>query len=88
MCILRLGENGLKKYRLAKKWEQFKIVLLFMDHPVSAIAIEHLFLFQHFNFRGNFLKRKKCENIEIFQISRSDLRDSSFVALLILHHVI
>ena len=38
MCILRLGENGLKKYRLAKKWEQFKIVLLFMDHPVYAGA--------------------------------------------------
>ena len=34
MCILRLVENGLKKYRLATKWEQFKIVLLFMDHPV------------------------------------------------------
>ena len=34
MCIFRLGENGLIKYRLAKKWEQFKIVLLFMDHPV------------------------------------------------------
>ena len=34
MCILHLGENGLEKYRLAKKWEQFKIVLLFMDHPV------------------------------------------------------
>ena len=34
MCILRLGENGLKKYRLATEWEQFKIVLLFMDHPV------------------------------------------------------
>ena len=34
MCIFRLGENGLKKDRLAKKWEQFKIVLLFMDHPV------------------------------------------------------
>ena len=32
--LLRLGENGLKKYRLAKKWEQFKSVLLFMDHPV------------------------------------------------------
>ena len=35
MCILRLGENGLEKYRLAKTWEQFKIVLLFMDHPVG-----------------------------------------------------
>ena len=34
VCILHLGENGLEKYRLAKKWEQFKIVLLFMDHPV------------------------------------------------------
>ena len=34
MCILPLGENGLEKYRLSKKWEQFKIVLLFMDHPV------------------------------------------------------
>ena len=34
MCILHLGENGLEKYRLAKKWQQFKIVLLFMDHPV------------------------------------------------------
>ena len=34
MCILHLGENGLEKYSLAKKWEQFKIVLLFMDHPV------------------------------------------------------
>ena len=32
--MLRLGENGLKIYRLAMKWEQFKIVLLFMDHPV------------------------------------------------------
>ena len=35
VCILHLGENGLEKYRLAKKWEQFKIVLLFMDHPVN-----------------------------------------------------
>ena len=35
MCILPLGENGLKKYRQSRKWEQFKIVLLFMDHPVS-----------------------------------------------------
>ena len=35
VCILHLGENGLAKYRLAKKWEQFKIVLLFMDHPVG-----------------------------------------------------
>ena len=34
MCILHLGENGLDKYRLAKKLEYFKIVLLFMDHPV------------------------------------------------------
>ena len=34
MCILPLGENGLEKYHLTKKWEQFKIVLLFMDHPV------------------------------------------------------
>ena len=34
VCILHLGENGLEKYGLAKKWEQFKIVLLFMDHPV------------------------------------------------------
>ena len=34
MCILLLGENGLEKYRLSKKWEQFKIVLLFMNHPV------------------------------------------------------
>ena len=25
----------MEKYRLAKKWEQFKIVLLFMDHPVG-----------------------------------------------------
>ena len=38
MCILHLGENGLEKYRLAKKWEQFKIVLLFMDHPVTRPA--------------------------------------------------
>ena len=35
VCILHLGENGLEEYRLAKKWEQFKIVLLFMDHPVA-----------------------------------------------------
>ena len=34
MCILLLGENGLEKYRLSKNWERFKIVLLFMDHPV------------------------------------------------------
>ena len=39
MCILRLGENGLEKYRLAKKWEQFKIVLLFMDHPVGLVRL-------------------------------------------------
>ena len=39
MCTLPLGENGLEKYRLSKKWEQFKIVLLFMDHPV---CISHL----------------------------------------------
>ena len=37
MCILHLGKNGLEKYRLAKKWEQFKIVLLFMDHPLSIV---------------------------------------------------
>ena len=37
MCILHLGKNGLEKYRLAKKWEQFKIVLLFMDHPVPSV---------------------------------------------------
>ena len=36
MCILPLSENGLEKYRLFKKWEQFKILLLFMDHPVFA----------------------------------------------------
>ena len=35
MCIFPLGENGLEKYRLSKKWEQFEIVLLFMDHPVG-----------------------------------------------------
>ena len=29
MCALRWGQNGLEKYRLAKQWEQFKIVLLF-----------------------------------------------------------
>ena len=40
VCILHLGENGLKKYRLAKKWEQFKIVLLFMDHPVYQTLLE------------------------------------------------
>ena len=34
MCILHLGKNELEKYRLAEKWEQFKIVILFMDHPV------------------------------------------------------
>ena len=33
-CILRLGENGMKKHRLAKKWEPLKIVNLLMDHPV------------------------------------------------------
>ena len=38
MCILHLGKNGLDKYRLAKKWEQFKIVLLFMDHPVHKLC--------------------------------------------------
>ena len=32
--MLHLGENGLEKYRLAKKWEQFKIFILVMDHPV------------------------------------------------------
>ena len=37
VCILRLIENGLEKYRLAKKWEQFKIVL-FMDHPVFDVT--------------------------------------------------
>ena len=39
MCILHLGENGLEKYCLVEKWEQFKIVLLFMDHPVPLISI-------------------------------------------------
>ena len=39
MCIIPLGENGLEKYRLSKKWEQFKIVLLFMDHPVQTIYV-------------------------------------------------
>ena len=39
MCILPLGENGLEKYRLSKKWEQFKIVLLFMDHPVVTLKL-------------------------------------------------
>ena len=37
MCILQLCENGLENYRLAKKWELFKIVLLYMDHPVSSV---------------------------------------------------
>ena len=37
VCILHLGDSGLEKYRLAKKWEQFKIVLLFMDHPVCMV---------------------------------------------------
>ena len=37
--LLHLGENGLGKYRLAKKWEQFKIVLLFMDNPVEEHSI-------------------------------------------------
>ena len=36
MCVLRLGENGLGKYGLAKNWEQFKIVHLFMDQPVQS----------------------------------------------------
>ena len=40
VCILHLGKNGLEKYHLAKKWEQFKIVLLFMDHPVCDIFLE------------------------------------------------
>ena len=35
MCVLQLCENGLENYRLAKKWEWFKIVLLYMDHPVD-----------------------------------------------------
>ena len=43
VCILHLGENGLEENRLTKKWEQFKIVLLFMDHPVgSAIPRENM----------------------------------------------
>ena len=41
MCIPHLGENGLEKYRLANKWEQFEIVLLFMDHPVVMPDIPH-----------------------------------------------
>ena len=42
MCILHLGENGLEKYHLDKKWEQFKIVLLFMDHPVATAQCDEL----------------------------------------------
>ena len=54
MCILPLGENGLEKYRLSKKWEQFKIVLLFMDHPVLAIVNDlHLY----------FLFRPYCQHL-------------------------
>ena len=44
LCILHLGEIGLEKYRLAKKWEQFKIVLLFMDHPVCIIMPQYTYL--------------------------------------------
>ena len=39
MCILPLGENGLEKYRLPKKWEQFKIVLL---SKINALALNVL----------------------------------------------
>ena len=42
VCILHLGENGLEEYRLAKKWEQFKIVLLFMDHPVPTMVYSEM----------------------------------------------
>ena len=42
VCLLHLGENGFEKYRLAKKWEQFKIVLLFMDHPV--LVVRYIFI--------------------------------------------
>ena len=45
MCILHLGENGLEKYHLAKKWEQFKTVLLFMDHPVPDNMSSHRLLY-------------------------------------------
>ena len=36
-----MGENGLEKYRMAKKGEQFKIVLLFMDYPVHTFTHTH-----------------------------------------------
>ena len=39
MFILRLGESGMKKHPLPQKWEPFKIVNLFMDHPVQLITM-------------------------------------------------
>ena len=58
---------------------------------LSAIALLHIIrFFENFNFEGeNFLKRKKKFTIleiwQIFKILR--IRDSSFVALLILRHL-
>ena len=77
-------KNGLEKYRLAKKWEQFKIVLLFMDHPVCYV------FFENFGLGKLFRKEKKLTFfLAIFGIFKIlKIRDSSFVALLILRHFI
>ena len=68
------------------------IDLKFCAHRYSsAIALSHIVrFFENFDFEGEMLKKKK--NVEIFDFfsvfKMKKIRDSSFVALLILRHLI
>ena len=71
MCIVPLGENGLEKYRLSRKWDQFKIVLLFMDHPVGRSPRMELQLAHHTVFglqsphRRPYLQKTMDEGVSV-----------------------
>ena len=45
MCVLQLRENGLENYRLAKKWEWFKIVLLYRVSQKKVDSNKYLLIF-------------------------------------------
>ena len=45
MFILRLGENGTKKPRLAQKWKPLKAVNLFLDQPVPSSQLNGFLIF-------------------------------------------
>ena len=71
MCILPLGENGLEKYRL--KWEQFKIVILFMDHPVYVIGLAQRVVFFLVSLPRNYflllLAASVCMLLKLYVVS-------------------